>query len=82
MKLGATSNKIDELRKKFQKKLKVKMFRAFFENILAAENHRKIFQVFDEKKIFEVNAFKVGATSNIMDELRKNFQKNKGLKKL
>ena len=35
-----------------------------------------------KKKIFEVNAFKVGATSNIMDELRKMFQKNKGLKKL
>ena len=50
-----------------------------FENMLAAKNH-KIFQVFDGKKYLHANAFKLGATSNLMDELRKNFQKNKGLK--
>ena len=51
------------------------MFR-FFENILAAEIH-KIFQVSVEKKIFEVIALKLGATSNIIDELQKNFRKIK-----
>ena len=35
-----------------------------------------------KKKYLQANALKVGATSNIIDELRKIFQKNKGLKKL
>ena len=51
-----------------------------FENMLAAENHKK-FRVFDEKKIFQVNALKVGATSNIKEELQKKIQKNQRLKK-
>ena len=34
------------------------------------------------KNIFQANALKVGATSNIIHELRKIFQKIKGLKKL
>ena len=52
-----------------------------FENMLAAENQKKYFE-FSMKNIFQANASKVGATSNIIDELRKIFLKNKGLKRL
>ena len=45
------------------------------------ENHKTKYFKFS-LKIFEVNALKLGATSNIIEELRKNFQKNKRLKKL
>ena len=51
----------------------------FFENILAAENHKKYFKILF-KKIFEINALKLVATSNIVDELREIFRKIKDLK--
>ena len=46
-----------------------------FENKLAAENHKNF--EFSPKNIFQANALKVGATSNIIHELRKIFQKKK-----
>ena len=45
-----------------------------FENMLAAENHKN-FSSFRRKNIFQANALKVGATSNIIHELQKLFQK-------
>ena len=56
------------------------MFRAFL-RIFWPRKFMKYFK-FPLKKIFEVNALKLGATSNIIDKLQKIFQKNKRLKKL
>ena len=58
LKLDATSNIKDELRKKISKKLKVKMFRAFL-RIFWPRKFIKIFQVFvqqEEKYFFGCNA--------------------------
>ena len=50
-----------------------------FENVLAAEIQKKIFQVF-VKKMFDINAFILGATCKINEKLRKIFQTNKNVK--
>ena len=49
------------------------------ENKLTAGN-RKFSSFRWKKNVFQANALKVGATSNIIHELRKKFQKSKGFK--
>ena len=71
-----------QIAKKISEKSKIKKMLNVFKNMLAAENHKKNFEFLMKKKYLQANALKVGATSNIIDELRKIFQKNKGLKKL